>query len=125
MVENSGDSDSIDLSEAIEALRSALETAWRRGLGCPVRFKLEPVELTVQAGITRTGKGAAGIKWHVLALGGERSRETEGTQTLKLRLAPQLFDTQGNPLAETEQLILDQDVESGTGTDGAPLHEPE
>jgi hypothetical protein len=116
----------IDLSEAIEALRAALVAAWWDGQGSRVRFKLEPVELTVQAGVTRTGKGAAGIKWHVLALGGERSREAATTQTLKLRLAPVLFDAQGNVLAEAEQLISDQDSQAGGGADDAPpSHEPE
>jgi Trypsin-co-occurring domain 2 len=115
----------IDLSEAIEALRAALEAAWRDGQGRRVRFKLEPVELTVQAGVTRTGKGAAGIKWHVLSLGGERSREAATTQTLKLQLAPVLFDTQGNVLAEAEQLISDQDGPSGEAAGDAPSHEPE
>jgi hypothetical protein len=115
----------IDLSEAIEALRAALVAAWWDGQGRRVRFKLEPVELTVQAGVTRTGKGAAGIKWHVLSLGGERSREAATTQTLKLRLAPVLFDAQGNVLAEAEQLISDQDSQAGEGADAPPSHEPE
>ena len=70
---------------------------------------VEPVELTLQVGVTRAAKGSAGIKWHVLALGGERSREAVSTQTLKLRLAPVLFDEQGNALAEAEQLISDRD----------------
>jgi len=116
----------IDLSEAIEALRAALVAAWWDGQGRRVLVKLEPVELTVQAGVTRTGKGAAGIKWHVLSLGGERSREAATTQTLKLRLTPVLLDAEGNVLAEAEQLISDQDSQAGEGTsDAPPSHEPE
>ena len=118
----------IDLSEAIEALRTALSAAWSAGQGHRVRFKLEPVELTVQAGVTRTGKGAAGIRWHVLSLGGERSREAATTQTLKLRLTPVLFDAHERVMAEADQLISDQEDQDGQsimGAGDAPSHEPE
>jgi Trypsin-co-occurring domain 2 len=102
----------VELSTAIEALRNALVRAWWDGKNSRVRFRVAPVELTVQIGVTRTGKGAAGVKWHVLTLGGEKSRETENTQTLKLRLAPVLFDDHGNVLADVEQLIADWDDEA-------------
>ena|SRR6185312_7387585 len=114
----------VGLTDAIEALRAALVAAWWDGQQRRVRFKVEPVELTMQVGVTRTGKGAAGIKWHVLALGGERSREASTTQELKLRLTPVLFDEQGNVLAEAEQLISDQD-EQAAGTGDEPRPEPE
>lgn len=113
MTENGDDSSWVGLTEAIEALRSALVAAWWDGQSRRVRFRVEPVELTMQVGVTRTGKGSAGIKWHVLALGGERSREAATTQTLKLKLAPVLFDEQGNVLAEAEQFISDRDQVSG------------
>ena len=113
MTENGDDSSWVGLTEAIEALRSALVAAWWDGQSRRVRFRIEPVELTMQVGVTRTGKGSAGIKWHVLALGGERSREAATTQTLKLKLAPVLFDEQGNVLAEAEQFISDRDQVSG------------
>jgi hypothetical protein len=90
-----------------------------------VRFKVEPVELTMQVGVTRAGKGSAGIRWHVLALGGERSREAVSTQTLKLRLAPVLFDEQGKVLVEAEQLISDRDDLSGADRRDPPEHERE
>jgi len=112
------------LSDVIEALRAALDTAWQDGQGRRVRFKLEPVELTVQAGVTRAGKGAAGVRWHVLSLGGERSREAVSTQTLKLRFTPVLFDMNGEALPGDEQLVSDQDGRAG-GNAEAPLHEPE
>lgn len=115
----------VGLTEAIEALRAALVAAWWDGQRQQVRFKVEPVELTLQVGVTRTGKGAAGIRWHVLALGGERSKESVTTQTLKLRLAPVLFDDQGKVLAAAEQLISDSDVLTGAGSSAEPAHEPE
>jgi hypothetical protein len=123
----SDDSDKgvVDLTEAIEALRAALVAAWWDGQRQRVRFKVEPVELTMQVGVTKAGRGAAGIRWHVLALGGERSRESVTTQTLKLRLAPVLFDDQGNLLAAAEQLISDSDAPAGAVGDAEPPHEPE
>jgi Trypsin-co-occurring domain 2 len=114
----------VGLAEAVEALRAALEEAIRAGQQRRVRFQIEPVELTMQVGVTRAGKGAAGIKWHVLTLGGERSRETATTQTLKLRLAPVMFDEQGRVLAEAEQLISDQD-DQATRTHDDPRPERE
>jgi Trypsin-co-occurring domain 2 len=125
VTEDDGNSGWVGLSEAIEALRAALLAAWWDGQRHRVRFRVEPVELTMQVGVTRIGKGAAGIKWHVLALGGERSKEAASTQTLKLRLAPVLFDEQGNVLAEAEQLISDLDDQVDAGAPDRPAHEPE
>jgi len=103
------ETDWIDLSEAIEALRSALVSAWWDAQGRQVRFKLEPVELTVQVGVTRTGTGSAGVRWHVLSLGGQRTREAQTVQILKLRLLPVLLDEDGAELADSDQLIADRD----------------
>ncbi len=125
MTEEDADPSWVGLTEAIEALRDALVAAWWDGQRRRVRFKVEPVELTMQVGVTRVGKGSAGIRWHVLALGGERSREAVTTQTLKLRLAPVLFDEQGAVLAEAEQLISDRDDQSGAAPRHTPEHERE
>jgi hypothetical protein len=125
MADDDDDPGWVGLTEAIEALRAALVAAWWDGRQRHVRFKVEPVELTMQVGVTRAGKGSAGIRWHVLALGGERSREAVTTQTLRLRLAPVLFDDQGNVLAEAEQLIFDRDEQTGAGPRDQPAHEPE
>jgi hypothetical protein len=125
MMEDDADPDRVGLTEAIEALRAALVAAWWDGQRRRVRFKVEPVELTMQVGVTRAGKGAAGIHWHVLALGGERSREAVTTQTLKLRLSPVLFDERGDILAEAEQLISDSDEQAGAGSGDERAHEPE
>lgn len=115
--------DWVGLPEAIESLRSDLAKAWWDGKRRRVRFRVEPVELTVQLGVTRTGKGAAGVKWHVLAIGGEKTHETATTQTLKLRLTPVLFDEDGVELPEGEQLISDRDDEAGAAA--AVAREPE
>ncbi|MEU6070783.1 trypco2 family protein [Streptomyces sp. NPDC047082] len=109
----SGEGAGVDLAEAIEALRDSLERAWLSGQGRSIRFKPEPVELTVQVGVTRLGKGSAGIHWQVLTLGGERSRESSSVQTLRLQLTPVLHDPQGDRLDDGEQLISDvEDLDS-------------
>jgi hypothetical protein len=124
VVEDEVQPNSVELADAIEALRDALVRAWWDGQRSQVRFRVEPVELTVQVGVTRSGKGAAGVKWHVLTLGGERSRESATTQTLRLRLAPVLFDEQGNVLAETEQLIADREDKTSSAVHDRTVHEP-
>lgn len=119
----------VGLTEAIEALRASLEEAWAAGQGKRVRFRIEPVELTVQAGVTRTGKGSVGVVWNVLTLGGERSKETVSTQTLTLRLTPELFDERGRTLPLSEQLIAGRESappEMSGGPDGhASPHDPD
>ena len=115
----------VGLTETIEVLREALVAGCWDGPQRRVRFKVEPVELTMQVGVTRAGKGSAGIRRHVLALGGERSREAVTTQTFKLWLAPVLFDDQGNLLAEAVQLIFDRDEQAGAGPRDQAEHEPE
>jgi hypothetical protein len=123
--DDAGDGGWVDLPDAIEGLRAALEAAWRDGLGRQVRFRLEPVELTVQAGVTRAGKGSAGVRWHVLALGGERSRQDMTTQTLKLRLAPVLYGADGTVLADGDQLVSDRDDPAAAGEPGVLAGDPE
>jgi hypothetical protein len=90
----------VALSDAIAALRRDLAEAWWDGQNKHVRFKVEPVEMTTQVGVTKTGKGQAGVKWHILALGGEKSRETTATQTLRLR---QLVSGQDEPPADLDE----------------------
>ena len=123
MAEDASDGGWVGLPEAIESLRTDLATAWWDSRNHRVRFRVEPVELTVQVGVTRTGKGSAGVKWHVLTLGGERSKEVASTQTLKLRLTPVLFDDKGNMLPEEEQLISDRDDDWHTADE--PMQERE
>ena len=106
MAEDAADGGWVGLPEAIESLRADLAEAWWDSRRHRVRFRVEPVELTVQVGVTRTGKGSAGVKWYVLTLGGERSKEVATTQTLKLRLIPVLFDDHGNVLPDGSSSFL-------------------
>lgn len=101
------------------------QRAWSDGQRQPVRFRVEPVELTVQVAVTRTVNGTAGVKWYVLAFGAGKSRETVATQTLKLRLTPVLSDGEGNELQGAELLISDRDDDDGDVAADVPAHEPE
>lgn len=101
----------VGLAEALAALREDLETAWANGRpadgGPGVRFRIDPIELTIQIGATHSAKSTAGVKWHILALGGDRSRERASTQTLTMRLTPTLVDEKDTPLPENQQYIGD------------------
>jgi hypothetical protein len=98
----------VNLSTAIAALRRDLTAALLDGEKKLVRFKVEPIELTLEAGVTKSGKGEAGVKWHILTLGGEKSKEKTVTQTLVLRLEPVFYDDEGNPRAD--QLVSGPDI---------------
>ena len=74
----------VGLADAIEALRGELTEAIGRGKGHPMRFTLEPIELTVQAVVTKDASGKIG--WKVLEVGG--AYEKARTQTVTLRLTP-------------------------------------
>ena len=123
MRDDAADGTWVGLPEAIESLRADLAQAWWDGQRQPLRFRVEPVELTVQVGLTRTIKGTGGVKWYVLTIGGEKKRETVTTQTLKLRLTPVIFDKDGNDPSGVELLVSDLDDEDCAADN--PAHEPE
>jgi hypothetical protein len=103
----------VGLAEALAALREDLETAWADGKpadgGPGVRFKIDPIELTIHIGATHSTTGTAGVRWHILALGGDHSRERTSTQTLTMRLTPVLVDEHDIPLPKNKQYIRDND----------------
>jgi hypothetical protein len=92
----------VPLAEAIAALRNELLRAWW-DRDKHLRFKPAPIELTLQVAVTSAGKGTAGVKWWLIELGGELSRQSVVTQTVKLTLDPKLFDEQGQPM----ELLID------------------
>ena len=98
----------VGLADAIGALRDELMQAWTSGQHERLRFKPRPVELTVQVAVTSAGTGRAGIRWWLVELGGDVSRESVMTQTLKLLLDPVMYDEHGR---STDVLI------SGTGAE--------
>ena len=74
----------IGLAEAIEALRAALTEAIDQGKSASMQFKVEPIELTLQAVVTKDANGKIG--WGALGIGG--GYESGRTQTLTLKLRP-------------------------------------
>jgi len=74
----------VGLADAIEALRAELTEAMARGGGRPMRFSLEPIDLTMQAVITKDAHGKIG--WKVLEFSG--SFEKARTQTITVKLTP-------------------------------------
>ena len=105
----------VPLSAAIAALRDELTRAWWDGQARTVRFKPSPVELTLQVAVTSAGKGNAGVRWWLIELGGEVSRESAVTQTVKVTLDPVMFNADGQPL---EFLIDAADEPSTSGGNG-------
>lgn len=74
----------VGLADAIAALRQELLAAMGEGKDAAMRFRLAPVELSMQVAVTKDAGGKIG--WHVLGLGASYSSAT--TQTLKLQLEP-------------------------------------
>jgi hypothetical protein len=85
------DSALVGLADAIEALRDGLTEAVTRGTDKPMRFALEPIELTLQAVVTKDVNGRIG--WSVLGVGGKY--EAARTQTVTLKLSPWWKKTDG------------------------------
>jgi hypothetical protein len=107
----------VPLSAAIGALRDELTRAWWDGRDRSVRFKPSPVELTLQVAVTWAGTGRAGVKWWLIELGGEVSRQSVVTQTVKVTLEPKMFGEDGEPL----EFLIDaaDDDEPGSPAAGA------
>jgi hypothetical protein len=70
------------------------------------------VELTVEAALTKNVGGKAGIKWWLIEAGGEASRESVVTQTLKISLQPVLRNARG----EVVDLVISGQDDSPTGS---------
>jgi hypothetical protein len=96
----------IGLADAIAALREELLAAMDEGQGAPMRFRLEPVELSLQVAVTKEAGGKIG--WNVLGLGG--SYTSAATQTLVLRLEPTWRQDDGS--YTTDFTIADQSRQS-------------
>jgi hypothetical protein len=85
------------LASALDGLREELETAWEKGAGHTVRFRVSSVTLTLEAVARREVEGSGKIRWWLVEAGGGVSAGRESTQTLVLTLTPGLYDAQGNP----------------------------
>lgn len=96
----------VGLAEAITALRKELLAAMDEGADAAMRFRLAPVELSMQVAVTKDAGGKIG--WHVLGLGASYSSAT--TQALALRLEPVWRKADGS--YTTDFMIADQGAKS-------------
>lgn len=85
----------VRLAEAIKALRAELIEATTTENTSGLRFKPGPVELTVEAGLTKNVGGNTGIKWWLVEAGVEASRQSMVMQTLRITLQPVVTDSEG------------------------------
>jgi hypothetical protein len=65
-------------------LRAELTEAGTKGANQLMRFSVEPIELTVQAVVTKEADGRIG--WNIFGVGGKY--EAAQTQTVTLKLSP-------------------------------------
>jgi hypothetical protein len=86
----------VGLAVAVEALRAELTDAVYRGWDKDMQFRVDPIELMVQAAVTKEANGKIG--WSVLGLGG--SYESAATQTHTLRLTPVWKTADGTPTTD-------------------------
>ena len=91
-----GSSELMGLSAALEGLREDLESAWEKGAGKAIRFRVSEVTLTLEAVARRDVEGSGKIRWWLIEAGGGVTAGRETTQTLVLKLTPGLYDVQGN-----------------------------
>jgi Trypsin-co-occurring domain 2 len=75
----------VGLADAVKALRSELMEAITAGQDESMRFSLDPIELTVQAVVTKDVHGNIG--WKILEFGAKYDSQT--TQSITLKLTPQ------------------------------------
>jgi hypothetical protein len=75
----------VGLADVIKALRSELVEAVSDGQDEWMRFSLDPIQLTVQAVVTRDVNGKIG--WKILEFGAKYDSQT--TQSITLTLTPQ------------------------------------
>lgn len=95
MADDKGLPGGVGLAEAISALREELTQAMENAPRQGIRFKPGPVELTVQAALTKSAGAKAGVKWWLIEAGGEGSRQSVVTQTLKITLETILINSEG------------------------------
>jgi hypothetical protein len=76
------------LADAIEAIRAELIAAQAAGVGSPIRFAAEPVEVELGVEVRTGGKGDAGIRIGVVSIGAGGERSSASTHRLTVRLTP-------------------------------------
>lgn len=91
----------LDLADAIRGLRAELEAAIdeRDWGGSRLRFRLKPIQLTLQAVAKREGGAEGKVRWYVIEAGANASLASEVTQTIQLELEPLEIDAAGHRTA--------------------------
>jgi Trypsin-co-occurring domain 2 len=99
MTESESTGDGVGLADALEALRTALESARLKAAGTDLQFPITAVTVELKAVVTWTGEGRAGFKipFFDAELGGSASRTSEHLQTITLTLGPPV-DRHGEPV---------------------------
>ena len=80
--------DGLELAQALDSLIDALGRASRHAQQEDSACQLEPVELTLQVTLSRTGPGTDGIKWRVLGADREALPHAGSVHSLKMRFTP-------------------------------------
>jgi Trypsin-co-occurring domain 2 len=81
---------SVDLGEALEALREVLADSWEGSRDEAIRFRVSEIKLTVQSVVGREGSFGAKLRWWLLEAGAEGKTTSQSVQTLVLTLQPQV-----------------------------------
>jgi hypothetical protein len=103
------------LADAIAALRRELAKAMESGEGQRIKFRLQPVEITIQAVVTKGADGRIG--WSVIGIGGKA--ESARTHALKVILQPLVRTETGEYTSEYSITDLTEEpVHFGTPPDG-------
>jgi hypothetical protein len=103
------------LADAISALRRELARAIEMGEGHRIKFRPQPVEITIQAVVTKGADGRIG--WSVIGIGGKV--ESARTHALKLVLEPLLRTETGEYTPDfTVSDLAEGPVHFGEPTDG-------
>jgi hypothetical protein len=82
------DEESVELADAIAALRAQLGKALRAGKDEEVRFRLGPVELEFTLNVKKDIQAEGGVKFWVVSLGTHAGVSHDNQHRVKLSLQP-------------------------------------
>jgi hypothetical protein len=76
----------VGIAETVDSLRAELARAAEAAAEADFQFPVTGVQLEFHVGVTKTGEGAAGVKFWVVELGGSGSYAREEIQTVTVTL---------------------------------------
>ena len=106
----------IGLAEAIHSVRQELVYAQELGAGSPLKFRIEPVELTMNIVVTKSGK--VGVKAGFGPIGAEAGVDVDRaeTHTVTVRMEPQAVGAQDGTYEGRDSVLI-----AGESGDGDPF----